>query len=85
VRGTASLFVPPSPGGIREDLNPVDVPVGELIDSSNWLASQSVGRPRFGYTQIDEQLTPAMELEDGVEFQLEDGTALLLEEMSPAA
>lgn len=50
-RGSLQTPLNPAPGGVREELDPVLIPVGWLLDSSNWLTRRGVGRPRPGYDQ----------------------------------
>lgn len=58
-RGSQKLPLLIAPGGVREDVNPADVPDGSLLASSNWLTRQGVGRPRPGYEQVGSTLTSA--------------------------
>lgn len=50
-RGLLQTPLNPSPGGVREDLDPVLIPPGWLLASENWLARRGIGRPRPGYDQ----------------------------------
>lgn len=58
-RGTSRLDVLTAPGGVREDLNPKDLPSGVLLSSSNWLVRDGRGRPRPGYDQLGSALAAA--------------------------
>ena len=59
MRGPASLYLPPAPGGVREDVSPVDVQPGWLIASSNYMATEGEGKQRPGYTQVASALASA--------------------------
>jgi hypothetical protein len=48
-----------SPGGVREDINPLTIPDGDLLSSSNWLTRRGLGMPRPGYSQTGSQLSSA--------------------------
>jgi len=52
MRGAVETILSPSPGGVREDLNPAMLPDGALLASANWLTRRGVGRPRPGYTLL---------------------------------
>ncbi len=41
-----------SPGGVREDINPLTIPDGHLLSSLNWLTRRGVGAPRPGYATV---------------------------------
>src|SRR3990167_9222733 len=58
-RGLARIDVPTTPGVVREDLNPKDIPVGALLSSSNWIVRDGRGRPRPGYDQLGSALAAA--------------------------
>lgn len=48
-----------SPGGVREDVNPLTIPDGHLLSSLNWLTRRGRGTPRPGYAQVGTQLAAA--------------------------
>jgi len=48
-----------SPGGVREDINPLTIPDGHLLSSLNWLTRRGIGTPRPGYAQVGSQLSSA--------------------------
>lgn len=48
-----------SPGGVREDVNPLTIPDGHLLSSLNWLTRRGVGKPRPGYAQVGSQVAAA--------------------------
>jgi len=58
-RGSTTYPLRPDPGGVREDLNPIAIPDGQLLASLNWLVRRGVGAPRPGYTQVGSQVTAA--------------------------
>lgn len=58
-RGTKKEIYNINPGGVREDVNPVTIPDGHLLSSSNWLTRRGVGLPRPGYLQVSTQLVSA--------------------------
>ena len=53
MRGTISTGLSITPGGVREDINPPNIPEGWLLGSNNWLTLKGRGRARPGYVQID--------------------------------
>jgi len=59
MRGTVSTRLTVDPGGVREDINPPDIPDGWLLGSNNWLTRRGRGRARPGYAQIDTAIAAA--------------------------
>lgn len=58
-RGTQKEIYNITPGGVKEEVNPVTIPDGHLLSSLNWLTRRGVGRPRPGYAQVGTQMTSA--------------------------
>lgn len=58
-RGHEKVALRITPGGVREDVNPAEIPDGELLGSSNWLTRNGIGRPRPGYGQDGSTLAAA--------------------------
>lgn len=59
MRGTVTSQLPVAPGGVREDINPPDIPEGWLLGSSNWLTLSGISASRPGYAQIDAAVAAA--------------------------
>src|SRR5215831_1084515 len=51
-RGTKKDVLPSAPGGVREDLNPAQIPDGAWLSGNNWLCRSAVGQPRPGHTGL---------------------------------
>ena len=51
-RGQLKVPLTVHPGGIRQDVNPIAVPDGYILDGTNWLTRSGRGKTRPGYIKL---------------------------------
>lgn len=84
-RGIKKEILSITPGGVREDINPLTVPDGSLLSSLNWLTRRGTGAPRPGYAQVGSQVAAANRI-TGIGFRGSplDGTNVVLHTITAA-